>query len=72
MIEACVARTGIAQIVARGNRNLIKSGALVGLFPEWSDERFPVYIVHPSRRHQPARAEAFIDFATACIRKAWV
>jgi DNA-binding transcriptional LysR family regulator len=70
MIEACVAGTGVAQILALGNRHLIKSGALVELFPDWSDERFPVYIVHPSRRHQPAKVKAFIDFATECIRQA--
>jgi hypothetical protein len=35
---------------------------LVDLFPDWSDERFPLYALFPSRRHRAAKVEAFINF----------
>jgi hypothetical protein len=41
---------------------LLRSGRLVELFPEWSDERFPLYAVYPSRLHRAAKVRAFIEF----------
>jgi DNA-binding transcriptional LysR family regulator len=37
---------GLVQI---GCAELLRCGRLVELFPEWSDERFPLYVVYPSR-----------------------
>jgi DNA-binding transcriptional LysR family regulator len=45
----------------------LRAGAahdLVDLFPDWGDERFPLYLYLPSRRHPPARVRAFVDFIT--------
>ena len=61
-LEACVAGHGIAQIFQLGSELLLKSGKLINLFPEWSDELFPLYLYHPSRHFVPAKLRAFIDF----------
>src|SRR5271163_2156626 len=62
MLEECVAGTGIAQIIGWGAKELLASGALIDLFPRWHGERFPLYAFHPSRKHQPAKVRAFVDF----------
>jgi DNA-binding transcriptional LysR family regulator len=43
------------------------TGRLVKLFPEWSDERFPLYAVYPSRLHRAAKVRAFIEFCLEII-----
>ena len=62
LIGACEAGAGIAQILQLGCRDLLDSGRLVELFPEWSDERFPLYAVYPSRLHRAAKVRVFVDF----------
>jgi DNA-binding transcriptional LysR family regulator len=62
LIGACEAGAGIAQILELGCRPLLDSGRLVELFPEWSDERFPLYAIYPSRLHRAAKVRAFIEF----------
>ncbi|MEM5384907.1 LysR family transcriptional regulator [Paraburkholderia phymatum] len=62
MHGACLAGHGIAQIMALGTQPLFDSGRLVDLFPDWPDERFPLYALYPSRRHPPAKVRAFLDF----------
>jgi DNA-binding transcriptional LysR family regulator len=39
-----------------------RSARLVELFPEWSDEQFPLYAIYPSRLHRAAKVRAFIEF----------
>jgi DNA-binding transcriptional LysR family regulator len=53
-----------ARLLARTTRSLslTDEGRLVELFPEWSDERFPLYAVYPSRLHRAAKVRAFIEF----------
>jgi len=67
MLDACVAGTGIAQILELGTQELLRSKKLVNLFPEWSGERWPLYALYPSRRYQPAKLKAFLDFCTAAL-----
>ena len=62
LIGACEAGAGIAQILELGCRHLLDSGRLVELFPEWSDERFPLHAIYPSRLHRAAKVRAFIEF----------
>ncbi|MEM5434585.1 LysR family transcriptional regulator [Paraburkholderia diazotrophica] len=62
MHGACLAGHGIAQIMALGTQPLFDSGRLVDLFPDWPDERFPLYALYPSRRHPSAKVRAFLDF----------
>ena len=61
-LGACLAGFGIAQVIDLGLEPHFESGALVNLFPGWSDERFPLYVYYPSRRHVPATVRGFIDF----------
>jgi DNA-binding transcriptional LysR family regulator len=62
LIGACEAGAGIGQILEIGCRELLRSGRLVELFPEWSDERFPLYAIYPSRLHRAAKVRAFVEF----------
>jgi DNA-binding transcriptional LysR family regulator len=62
LIGACEAGAGIAQVLEIGCAEILRSGRLVELFPEWSDERFPLYAVYPSRLHRAAKVRAFIEF----------
>jgi len=68
MLLACRSGAGIAQILALGTHNVLKQGQLVEIFPDWADERFPLYALHPSRHRPPAKVRAFIDFALAAAR----
>ncbi|MCS0615850.1 LysR family transcriptional regulator [Massilia kyonggiensis] len=68
LVRACVAGAGIAQMLALGFESLLTGGALVDLFPDWPDERFPLYAIRPSRRLPPAAVEAFLDFCTEICR----
>ncbi len=68
LVRACLAGAGVAQMLALGFESLITDGALVDLFPDWPDERFPLYAIRPSRRLPPAAVEAFLDFCTEICR----
>ena len=67
-LAACSSGLGIAQkleVELRANPGL----ELVDLFPDWGDERFPLYAYRPSRRHTPAKVRVFVDFiAAVCAR----
>ena len=60
--SACLAGHGIAQMFELAEDELLAGGQLVNLFPDWSDERFPLYAYHPSRSHMPAKTRAMLDF----------
>jgi DNA-binding transcriptional LysR family regulator len=62
LIGACEAGAGIGQILEIGCEPLLRSGRLVELFPEWSDERFPLYAIYHSRLHRAAKVRAFVEF----------
>lgn len=65
LIDACLAGSGIAQMLLLVAEPLIREGRLVNLFPEWTDERYPLYAYHPSRHHVPAKTRVFLDFIVA-------
>jgi DNA-binding transcriptional LysR family regulator len=67
MLDACVAGAGIAQILALGTEELVRSRKLINLFPDWSGERWPLYALYPSRRFQPAKLKAFLDFCATTL-----
>src|SRR5581483_587858 len=71
-LGACLAGFGIAQVIDLGLAQHLDSGALVNLFPAWSDERFPLYVYYPSRSYVPAKVKAFIDFITGSLGAARV
>ena len=68
LLGACEAGFGIAQIIEIGCGRLLRSGRLVELFPGWSDERFPLYAIFPSRLHRAAKVRAFIDFVMEILQ----
>ena len=67
MLAACLAGGGVAQVMEFGVEDLLSNGQLVDLFPDWSDEVFPLYAVHPSRRHVPAKVRALIEFCREAL-----
>ncbi len=62
IIKSCLAGSGIAQMLLLVAEPLIADGKLINLFPEWADERYPLYAYYPSRHHVPAKTRAFLDF----------
>jgi DNA-binding transcriptional LysR family regulator len=62
LIGSCVAGVGIAQLLALSVQDQLDCGDLIDLFPDWPDERFPLYALYPSRHLPPAKLRAFIDF----------
>ena len=66
-LGACLAGFGIAQVIDLGLEHHLKSGALINLFPEWPDERFPLYVYYASRNHVPAKVTRFIAFITGSL-----
>ncbi|HYR49349.1 MAG TPA: LysR family transcriptional regulator [Candidatus Eisenbacteria bacterium] len=68
ILGACLSGAGVAQIKALGIQKLLDDGQLIDLFPDWPDERFPLYALYPSRHLPAAKVRAFIDFVMAAIR----
>ena len=68
-LGACLAGFGIAQVIALGLEHHFGSGALINVFPDWSDERFPLYVYYASRNYMPAKVRKFIDFITDSLGK---
>jgi DNA-binding transcriptional LysR family regulator len=67
LYSVCLAGHGIAQVMDLGVGPMIADGRLVEVFPDWPDERFPLYALHPSRHHVPAKTRAFLDFIVALL-----
>ena len=65
--SVCEAGYGIAQMFALPQDPLLAGKRLVTLFPDWSDERFPLYAYHPSRHHVPAKTRAMLDFVVGLV-----
>jgi DNA-binding transcriptional LysR family regulator len=61
-LAVCFAGDGIAQVMELGNRERIRAGQLVPLFPRWQDELYPLHVIYPSRHLPPAKVRAFVDF----------
>jgi DNA-binding transcriptional LysR family regulator len=68
-LGACLAGFGVAQVIDLGLEHYFSSGALINLFPDWSDERFPLYVYYVSRNHVPAKVRKFIDFIVDSLGK---
>jgi DNA-binding transcriptional LysR family regulator len=68
LYSVCLAGLGMAQVFDLGVEPMLASGRLVEVFTDWPDERFPLYALHPSRRHLPAKTRAFLDFIIMLLR----
>ncbi|TAA20431.1 LysR family transcriptional regulator [Pseudoxanthomonas winnipegensis] len=71
LLGACLSGFGIAQVLALGCEDLLRDGHLVNLFPDWCDERFPLYAISPTRQHRPAKVRAFIAFIAEIVEPAF-
>lgn len=67
MHGACLAGYGVAQVMQLGAEHLQAEGRFIDLFPDWADERFPLYALYPSRNHLPAKTRAFLDFVSSIV-----
>ena len=65
--SVCEAGYGIAQMFVLPNDPLMDGRRLVTLFPDWTDEHFPLYAYHPSRHHVPAKTRAMLDFVAGLV-----
>jgi DNA-binding transcriptional LysR family regulator len=65
-LELCLAGVGVGQMLDFGIAPLLKDGGLVSLFPEWVDEKFPLWAYYPSRQFVPAKLRVFLDFIAQC------
>lgn len=68
-LGTCLAGFGIAQVIDLGVEQHLSAGSLVNLFPDWSDERFPLYVYHVARNYVPAKVRRFIDFVLASLNR---
>ncbi len=62
-VAATLAGLGVTQAMQLGTERLFARGELVHLLPAWSDEPWPLYAYHRSRRLPPPKVRAFLDFA---------
>lgn len=67
LYSTCLAGHGIAQLFELGAESFIAKKKLVSLFPDWPEERFPLYAYYPSRHHVPAKTRAMLDFVTTLL-----
>jgi len=37
-------------------------------FPDWAEERFPLYMLYPTRHLPPAKLRAFVDILVSSTR----
>ena len=65
MHAACLSGYGIAQVLELGMEKHLRSGRVVELFPDWPEEKFPLFALYPSRKHLPLRTRAFLEFVEA-------
>ncbi len=55
---------GIGQTMELGAEPWLADGSLVLLFPDWCDERWPLYALYPHKQLRPAKVGAFLDFVS--------
>ncbi len=67
--STCLGGAGVAQIVELGAERWLAEGKLVELFPDWADERFPLFALYPSRRLLPPKTQAFLQFVSDEINR---
>jgi DNA-binding transcriptional LysR family regulator len=59
---------GIGSAPAWLVQDLVESGDLVRLLPEWTLPSQSVHLLYPTRRYLPRRTQMFLQFMTAAIR----
>jgi DNA-binding transcriptional LysR family regulator len=67
-LGACLAGFGVTQVIDLGLDHHFRNGTLINLFPDWSDERFPLYVLYISRNYVPPKVRRFIEFIIDSLR----
>jgi DNA-binding transcriptional LysR family regulator len=67
LVGACLGGAGMAQLLELYARDILGTGRLVHLLPDWSDETFPLYAYHRAARLMPAKLGAFLAFVREII-----
>lgn len=67
-IACCLAGLGLIQIPAYDVRAYLASGELAEVMPDHVAAPLPVTLLHPDRRHVPARLRVFMDWMTELLR----
>jgi DNA-binding transcriptional LysR family regulator len=68
LLAACVAGLGVAQLLELYVRDLIASGQLVQILPDWAEETYPLYAYHHSAQLMSAKVRAFLAFVTSVTK----
>ncbi len=61
-LEACLAGVGVAQLLQLGLEPMLAEGKLIDLFPDYPDERFPLWAYYPSRQVMPGKLRVWLEF----------
>jgi len=67
MHAVCLAGYGIAQVLELGVNAHLSIARLVALFPDWEEERFPLYAYYPSRQYLAPKTRAFLEFLSTTV-----
>lgn len=68
---ACLAGVGIIQAPAFGLKaDLVATGQLVEILPEWRPQALPVTLLHAHRRHVSQRLRVFMDWVADVLGRA--
>jgi DNA-binding transcriptional LysR family regulator len=70
LVEAALAGLGIAWLAEVHVQEHLAAGCLVALLPESGGESAPVWLVYPSRGHQPRRVRVVMDWLIEEIGRA--
>jgi hypothetical protein len=66
---SALAGVGVTLLPTYFIQDVIESGKLVELFPDYGAPRRPIYILYPHARYLPLKTRLFIDFLRAYVRK---
>jgi DNA-binding transcriptional LysR family regulator len=69
LMAACLSGLGIAQLFEVYSRELLATGRLIQVLPEWAEETYPLYAYHHSGQLMSAKVRAFLDFVVALTRQ---
>ena len=67
-LHACIAGFGLAELPALLCCDALRSGQLLRVLPEWSDQTRTVHALYPSRHHLSATLRTFLDFVTEKLK----
>ncbi|ANN72644.1 LysR substrate-binding domain-containing protein [Bordetella bronchialis] len=62
LLGACLGGAGVAQLLELYAKDLVASGRLALLLPQWAEETFPLYAYRHNSSLVSAKVRAFLDF----------